>query len=78
VGDEETQMRTKQLLHIDESAPEEDAGKSSCHPNSSYDVLLLGTSSYKYFYYIADDKKPAVRWVRHDKFDGITLIHHKV
>jgi ribosome biogenesis protein ERB1 len=49
VGDEETQMRTKQLLHIDESAPEEDA----------------------------DDKKPAVRWVRHDKFDGITLIHHK-
>ncbi|KAM0865572.1 hypothetical protein ACQ4PT_043173 [Festuca glaucescens] len=50
VGDEETQMRTKQLLHIDESAPEEDA----------------------------DDKKPAVRWVKHDKFDGITLIHHKI
>ncbi|KAM0826706.1 hypothetical protein ACQ4PT_068701 [Festuca glaucescens] len=50
VGDEETQMRTKQLLHIDESALEEDA----------------------------DDKKPAVRWVKHDKFDGITLIHHKI
>ncbi|KAM0856455.1 hypothetical protein ACQ4PT_049123 [Festuca glaucescens] len=65
VGDEETQMRTKQLLHIDESALEEDAGNSSCHPNNSYDVLLL------------DDKKPAVRWVKHDKFDGITLIHHK-
>uniref|UniRef100_A0A453Q7U6 Uncharacterized protein n=1 Tax=Aegilops tauschii subsp. strangulata TaxID=200361 RepID=A0A453Q7U6_AEGTS len=23
------------------------------------------------------DKKPAVRWVKSDKFDGITLIHHK-
>jgi hypothetical protein len=31
VGDEETQMRTKQLLHMEESAPEEDAGMSSCH-----------------------------------------------
>ncbi|KAM0906589.1 hypothetical protein ACQ4PT_016717 [Festuca glaucescens] len=50
VGDEETQMRTKQLLHIEESAPEEDG----------------------------DDKKPAVRWVKSEKFDGITLIHHKV
>ncbi|KAM0906591.1 hypothetical protein ACQ4PT_016717 [Festuca glaucescens] len=49
VGDEETQMRTKQLLHIEESAPEEDG----------------------------DDKKPAVRWVKSEKFDGITLIHHK-
>uniref|UniRef100_N1QSZ6 Uncharacterized protein n=1 Tax=Aegilops tauschii TaxID=37682 RepID=N1QSZ6_AEGTA len=24
------------------------------------------------------DKKPAVRWVKSDKFDGITLIHHKI
>ncbi|CAM0879740.1 unnamed protein product [Alopecurus aequalis] len=49
VGDEETQTRTKQLLHMEESAPEEDA----------------------------DGKKPAVRWVKNEKFDGITLIHHK-
>ncbi|CAL5006506.1 unnamed protein product [Urochloa decumbens] len=25
----------------------------------------------------ADGKKPAVRWMKHEKFDGITLIHHK-
>jgi ribosome biogenesis protein ERB1 len=23
------------------------------------------------------DKKPAVKWVKHEKFDGIMLIHHK-
>ncbi|RLN03441.1 hypothetical protein C2845_PM13G11410 [Panicum miliaceum] len=25
-----------------------------------------------------DGKKPAVRWVKHEKLDGITLIHHKL
>ncbi|CAL5012205.1 unnamed protein product [Urochloa decumbens] len=25
----------------------------------------------------ADGKKPAVRWMKHEKIDGITLIHHK-
>ncbi|TKW31698.2 hypothetical protein SEVIR_2G123400v4 [Setaria viridis] len=25
-----------------------------------------------------DGKKPAVRWMKHEKLDGITLIHHKV
>ncbi|XP_003573174.1 ribosome biogenesis protein BOP1 homolog [Brachypodium distachyon] len=49
VGDEETKMRTKELLCVDEPTPEDDA----------------------------DGKKPAVRWVKHEKFDGITLIHHK-
>lgn len=48
VGDEETQVRTKQLLHVEEPTPEDDG-----------------------------DKKPAVRWVKNDKFDGITLIHHR-
>ncbi|VAI35903.1 unnamed protein product [Triticum turgidum subsp. durum] len=49
VGDEETQVRTKQLLHVEEPTPEDDG-----------------------------DKKPAVRWVKNDKFDGITLIHHRL
>ncbi|XP_062188566.1 ribosome biogenesis protein BOP1 homolog [Phragmites australis] len=49
VGSEEVQMKSKELLRIDESAPEDDA----------------------------DDKKPAVRWVKNEKLDGITLIHHK-
>ncbi|KAF7074330.1 hypothetical protein CFC21_079220 [Triticum aestivum] len=48
VGDEETQVRTKELLHVEEPTPEDDG-----------------------------DKKPAVRWVNNDKFDGITLIHHR-
>ncbi|KAL5198722.1 hypothetical protein ABZP36_002234 [Zizania latifolia] len=50
IGDEEVQMRTKKLLHIEELAPEEEE---------------------------TGDKKPAVKWVNHDKFDGIMLIHHK-
>ncbi|XP_006658508.1 ribosome biogenesis protein BOP1 homolog [Oryza brachyantha] len=49
IGDEDIQMKTKGLLQIDESAPEEDTG----------------------------DKKPAVKWVKHENFDGIMLIHHK-
>ncbi|KAL6611353.1 hypothetical protein ACP70R_039281 [Stipagrostis hirtigluma subsp. patula] len=49
VGSEEMQMRAKELLRIDELAPENDA----------------------------DDKKPAVKWVKHETLDGITLIHHK-
>lgn len=34
--------------------------------------------SSKYYYYLTDDKKPAVRWMKHEKLDGITLIHQKV
>ncbi|XP_066344555.1 ribosome biogenesis protein BOP1 homolog [Miscanthus floridulus] len=49
VGNEEMQMRVKDLLKIDEMAPQDDT----------------------------DDKKPAVRWMKHEKLDGITLIHQK-
>jgi len=36
-------------------------------------------SLLKYYnYYLTDDKKPAVRWMKHEKLDGITLIHQKV
>ncbi|CAO2210866.1 unnamed protein product [Urochloa humidicola] len=49
VGSEEVQMRAKELLKIDEMAPQDDT----------------------------DGKKPAVRWMKHEKIDGITLIHHK-
>ncbi|CAO2163459.1 unnamed protein product [Urochloa humidicola] len=49
VGSEEMQMRAKELLEIDEMAPQDDT----------------------------DGKKPAVRWMKHEKLDGITLIHHK-
>ncbi|CAD6238548.1 unnamed protein product [Miscanthus lutarioriparius] len=48
VGGEEMQMRVKDLLKIDEMAPQDDT-----------------------------DKKPAVRWMKHEKLDGITLIHQK-
>ncbi|XP_066306279.1 ribosome biogenesis protein BOP1 homolog isoform X2 [Miscanthus floridulus] len=48
VGSEEMQMRVKDLLKIDEMAPQDDT-----------------------------DKKPAVRWMKHEKLDGITLIHQK-
>ncbi|CAO2188673.1 unnamed protein product [Urochloa humidicola] len=49
VGSEEVQIRAKELLEIDEMAPQDDT----------------------------DGKKPAVRWTKHEKLDGITLIHHK-
>ncbi|CAO2188079.1 unnamed protein product [Urochloa humidicola] len=49
VGSEEVQMRAKELLEIDEMAPQDET----------------------------DGKKPAVRWMKHEKLDGITLIHHK-
>ncbi|CAD6261996.1 unnamed protein product [Miscanthus lutarioriparius] len=48
VGNEEMQMRVKDLLKIDEMAQDD-----------------------------TDDKKPAVRWMKHEKLDGITLIHQK-
>lgn len=41
MGDGEVQMRTKGLLRVEEPAPQEDAGKMSCHPTNSADVLLI-------------------------------------
>ena len=45
VGDEETQVRTKQLLHVEEPTPEDD-GNSSCQPNNSSTYLIQCVLKY--------------------------------
>uniref|UniRef100_A0A453LMA2 BOP1 N-terminal domain-containing protein n=1 Tax=Aegilops tauschii subsp. strangulata TaxID=200361 RepID=A0A453LMA2_AEGTS len=45
VGDEETQVRTKELLHVGEPTPEDD-GNSSCQPNNSSTYLIQCVLKY--------------------------------
>lgn len=77
VGSEEVQGRVKELLKIGEMAPQDDTGVLNL-ATQWFQCIIAFRSLLKYYYYMTDDKKPAVSWMKHENLDGITLIHQKV